>query len=316
MLVDATSARIPWEMVVVPAPPPDAAASDGVDRFLGTSRGLTRQLRTQFSPPPDPPLPPRRKMRVLVVADPSADDPLPAAEAEGFEVAELFTAFNTAWAGRTENTIEVQRLLGPDAATPTNVLREVLTRTYDVLHFAGHCRLDVERPAASGWVFSDGEVLAVDELRRVDRVPRFVFSNACQSGVTPDRTREAALAPTFAEAFFERGVANFVCTAWPVNDRAAGAFALTLYAHLLGLRPADAGGWVRGRPTTMHEAMRAARLRVMTRVDGGRTWGAYHHYGDPHLRFFHPAGLQLDDEADGAASAPPAATERRPAHAG
>ena len=40
----------------------------------------------------------------------------------------------------------------------------------------------------------------------------------------------------FAEAFFERGVGGFVCTAWPVNDAAAQNFATaTLYGGLLGL---------------------------------------------------------------------------------
>src|SRR5918999_5020784 len=80
--------------------------------------------------------------------------------------------------------------------------------------------------------------LSANELNRIDRVPKFVFSNACESGITPDRSRERSvdLAPSFAEAFFARGVANFVCTAWPVDDAAARVFALTLYSDLLGIR--------------------------------------------------------------------------------
>ena len=55
----------------------------------------------------------------------------------------------------------------------------------------------------------------------MDRIPKFVFSNACESGVTVDDPGAATtgLAPSFAHAFFARGVSNFVCTAWPVNDR-------------------------------------------------------------------------------------------------
>ena len=31
-------------------------------------------------------------------------------------------------------------------------------------------------------------VLSANELSRVDRVPSFVFSNACESGITPSRS--------------------------------------------------------------------------------------------------------------------------------
>ena len=87
-------------------------------------------------------------------------------------------------------------------------------------------------PNLSGWIFNvkNKELLTANELNRVDRIPKFVFSNACESGITPDRAQERndRLAASFAEAFFARGVANFVCTAWPVDDVASRDFALTL----------------------------------------------------------------------------------------
>src|SRR5690554_686158 len=118
-----------------------------------------------------------------------------------------------------------------------------MTRSYDVLHYSGHCVYEKDNPMASGWIFTGGERLTAHEIRRIDRVPAFVFSNACESGVTPDRSgnRSDALAPTFAETFFARGVSNFVCTAWPVADLAARDFALVLYAELLGLKFTGAG---------------------------------------------------------------------------
>ena len=36
----------------------------------------------------------------------------------------------------------------------------------------------------------------------------------------------------------------------------------------------------------MHRAMREARLAIATTYNGGRTWGAYQHYGSPNFRFF------------------------------
>lgn len=313
LLLDATVARVHWEMVAqhdddFAASPVAAhrsvarfASGNGPStsefdprRFLGTSRGVTRQLRTTFAPPPQPPPPPRRLLRVLVVADPAEDNRLPGAEAEGAAVADLFERFNLVHEG-TENRIEVVKLLGPQEATRTNVLRELMQRSYDVLHFAGHCTYDRERPDASGWIFSNATRITANELNRIDRIPGFIFSNACESGITPDRAelRSVELAPSFAESFFARGVANFVCTAWPVDDLAAQQFALTLYDRLLGMRALDERRrqFDAAAPAQMHLAMRDARLAILETPSGAQTWGAYQHYGNPYLRFFDPVSM-------------------------
>jgi CHAT domain-containing protein len=176
-----------------------------------------------------------------------------------------------------------------------------MLRTYDVLHFAGHCVYDKANPAASGWIFSNGERLSAFEFTRIDRSPAFVFSNACESGITPARSDERSvdLAPSFAESFFARGVTNFVCTAWPVDDRAARDFAFTLYAGLLGLETTTSTLantsrnllYRAGTPLVMHEAMRRARVAIATPPSDTRTWGAYQHYGNPYFRFFDPVGM-------------------------
>lgn len=307
LMLDATTARIHWEMV---AQPEISAAGGGVaggdagvfdlykEGFLGTTRGLTRQLRTTFAPPPEPPPPPRRVLRVLVVADPAADAHLPGAQEEGVAVADLFESYNLVHQDEPESShIKVTRMFGPFEATRTNVLRELMSRSYDVLHYAGHCVFEWDgEPDASGWIFNmaNKELLSAFELNRIDRVPKFVFSNACESGITPDRSEErnAYLAPSFAEAFFNRGVSNFVCTAWPVDDLGARQFALGLYSKLLGLRPAgdqpdryeiDPDG-----PRPMHIAMRDARTEIAATTNGRTTWGAYQHYGSPYFQFFYP----------------------------
>ncbi len=313
LMLDAATARIHWEMMAqseAEFSPGELRTESGFpgpagrfpeEFFLGTARGLTRQLRTTFAPPPEPPPPPRRVLRVLVVADPAADAPLPGAMEEGTEVADLFESFNAVYAG--ENRVEVVRLIGPARATATNVLREVMSRSYDVFHFAGHCFFDTENPAASGLVFSGGQVLSADLLSRIDRVPKFVFSNACESGVTPDRPEDFSrdLAPSFAESFFQKGVSNFICTAWPVDDLAARRFARRLYQGLLGLSSREG----QHGPTAnqegfepMHKAMLEARLTIARNTNrsinppGLRTWGAYQHYGDPFFRFFQDSAIR------------------------
>lgn len=280
LALDATTARVHWEMLAL-----EPARPDGVfdkEKFLGTARGLTRQLRTNFAPLPEPPILSGRVLRVLVVTDPAEDMPLPGAQEEGEAVAAIFEEFQR----ETGHEVDVVRLSGPRRATRVAVLDQLINHRFDVLHYAGHCFYDKADPTRSGWIFTGGRTLSANELNRVDRIPRFVFSNACESGITPDRARErsALLAPTFAEAFFGRGVANFICTAWPVDDAAALEFARRLYRGILGLRgpghPAEA----------LHEAMSAARCELAQLGLGGlQTWGAYQHYGDPNFRFGTPS---------------------------
>ncbi|MCP9493661.1 MAG: CHAT domain-containing protein [Pyrinomonadaceae bacterium MAG19_C2-C3] len=299
MLLDATTARVHWEMVAQTGISGGEVRGDAVksfddvaDYFVGTGRGFTRRLRTTFAPPPEPPPPPRRVLKVLVVADPAEDARLPGAEEEGVEVADLFESFNKVYADTSDNRIAVTRLFAPREATRTNVMKHLMLHSYDVLHYAGHCMYDHADPTASGWIFSDGERLSAKELNRVDRIPKFVFSNACESGITPDRSelRTVELAPSFAEAFFARGVANFVCTAWSVDDFGARLFAKRLYACLLGLQETEDNSNMYERATNltpvMHIAMREARRAVAATDFGARTWGAYQHYGNPYLQFF------------------------------
>ena len=296
--LDSTTARIHWEMIAQPdpiLPEEDGQTPDNLWSFLGTYRGLTRQLKSTFARPPEPARNLQLVLRVLVVADPAREAPLPGAEEEGLAVAELFELFNAraeraGWAQR----FRVVRLIGPLEATPTRVLRELSTHRYDVLHFAGHCCFNPKDPTESGWVFSEGVVLSAYEMQRIDRVPPLVISNACESGITADRSNErtAALMPSFAESFFAQGVANFVGTAWPVDDQAARLFATTLYSTLIGLgsgegvpqTSAEAAGGDRFNPLPMHLAMLRARLAVARSASGRGTWGAYQHYGNPYFR--------------------------------
>jgi pimeloyl-ACP methyl ester carboxylesterase len=296
--VDAATARIHWEMVSQPDPilrEDDSSRTTDVSAFLGTYRGLTRQLRTTFARTPQPARNHQAIPSVLVVADPARDHPLAGAAEEGLAVSTLFESFNTiaeraGWPQR----FKVTRLIGPIEATPTRVLRELTVRRYELLHYAGHCFFDPKHPAQSGWIFSDGVVISANELERIDRVPSFIMSNACESGITPDRSgeRSAAMVPSFAEAFFAQGVSNYVGTAWPVDDTAARIFAITLYASLIGLSigpdgqldgidPKNGG---RLTPSPMHLAMLRARLAIANTSNGRGTWGAYQHYGNPYYR--------------------------------
>jgi len=320
LTVDATTARIHWELLCLserqlmatdaqkPDEPNDGAAdAQDPEMFLGIACGVTRQLRTSFARIPEPMPLQNRLLRVLVVADPAADARLPGAEEEGNSVADLMEIYNDIT--QTKNRIEVVRLIGPAEASRTTVLQNLMTRSYDVLHFAGHCIYDSDNPRRSGWIFTGGERLTAAEIQRLDRVPSLVFSNACESGVTPDRAgeRSAALAPTFAETFFARGVANIVCTAWPVGDREGRDFALTLYAALLGLEfnpppkipvlRTDRRYYQANTPQPFHKAMRAARRAIADESYDQHSWGAYQHYGNPYAQIFAPYGSKMAERS-------------------
>ncbi len=66
-----------------------------------------------------------------------------------------------------------------------------------------------------------------------------------------------------AQAFFERGVQNYIGTGWPVDDAAALEFAKIFYAEALS--GSDLGS-----------SLSKARYAILT---SGSTWGAYQHYG-------------------------------------
>jgi hypothetical protein len=152
---------------------------------------------------------------------------------------------------------------------------------------------DERNPACGGWVFGKGRVLSSREIFRARRVPRVIVANACFSAVvnpgtplTPAETNRQLAG--IAEAFFERGVQNYVGTGWPVQDDVAVEFATTFYEIALAgcrlgppskrrdtARPSNSSRQA-ACPCTIGDALREARRAILHR---GSTWGAYQHYG-------------------------------------
>ena len=111
-------------------------------------------------------------------------------------------------------------------------------------------------------------MLSAGDIFRARRVPRLIFANACFSGVVrsgkPFTVEESnrSLAG-LVQAFFERGVQNYIGTGWPVDDSAALEFAKVFYREaLLG--------------NDLGSSLSKAREAILT---SGSTWGAYQHYG-------------------------------------
>jgi len=266
------AAQVYWELAAQPSGDDELVGAADLP-YLGLARGLTRQLKTVLAPPSDSTPPASRLLRVLLVADTCKEHPLPGAREEADSLQKLIASIN---ASRPTNHILLTTLIGPSKANTLDVLLGINSYPpFDVLHYAGHCVYDKDDPENSGLLFSDGDRLTAKDLNRIDRTPRLVFANACESGVLPSRRdlSSPALPATFAQAFFQKGVANFICTAWPIGDVPARDFALEFYRHLLG----DGTP-----PAPMYQAIRKARQKIAST----QTWGAYQHYGSPSSRVF------------------------------
>jgi pimeloyl-ACP methyl ester carboxylesterase len=264
LILDRSTASYPWEMACFRnAQNPTRMLS------LGVELRVTRQFRTLLSSAPGMKPVLNRNLKVLIIADPARepDYQLPGARREGREVASVFRNFPAKQHGIF---IEVEEHIGPDQCDPVEILALLLSGEFDIVHYAGHGDYDKDNPAGSGWIFGKDCVLSAREIFRARKVPRLVFANACFSAVT---TRGTALSSdeqskglaSVAQAFFERGVTNYIGSGWPVNDGQATQLARTFYEGLLTGKP-------------ICDALQVARRQISSYGD---TWGAYQHYGNP-----------------------------------
>jgi hypothetical protein len=270
-IVDSATASFPWEMACL------RPRGGATVQHLGLDKRLTRQFRTMLTRPPGTTPPASGGLRALVIADPAPEPELRLRHArrEGRRVAEALRALS-----RPGRPVVVESCIGPGECSPVEILKLLLTGDFDLVHYAGHGEFDPADPGAAGWVLGLREVLTARDVFRARRVPRLVFANACFSGAihaTPsfDRAELARGTATLAQAFFERGVPNFVGTGWPVDDEQAVTFAVTFYERLVN-------------GATMREAVQAARRKLFDAASGS-TWGAYQHYGDPDDVLLRPA---------------------------
>ncbi len=278
LVLDKDTARLPWEMACYGSP--------DRRRYFGPNLKLTRQFRTMLAGIPGIPPPINKSLRVLLIADPAKDQPLPYATEEGELVEKILMEFKDKVQDRL--TIEIESRIGPKECKAVEILALVLNEPWDIIHYSGHAVYNVDKPNDSGWVFSNGVILSAREIFRVRQVPRLVFANACFSAATggPDKTPavevadqdgKAPLLPAeetnrklagLAEAFFERGIQNYIGTGWRVGDGDALEFAQIFYQEAL-----------EGR--LLGDALAKARQKIF---DSGSTWGAYQHYGQSNAR--------------------------------
>jgi CHAT domain-containing protein len=172
--------------------------------------------------------------------------------------------------------LQFQVRIGHEECDIVQILSLIYNEQFDLIHFAEHGVYDPRNLSRSGWVFGRKTILSAQEIFSLRRVPRLVFANACFSAELSTVESNSRLAG-LAEAFFNRGVENYIGTGWQVNDRHAIDFAQTFYEKTL-----DDG-------STLGEALSDARKAVAPRYAKNAqpvdtTWGAYQHYGDSNAR--------------------------------
>ena len=310
--VDEASAVYPWEMI--------AQTRFAKTSFVSQNIALSRQFRSLLSPPPTSPPTLNNRLKVLVIADPAPGLlALAGARREGLAVVDVLEKARIAWGDRYDITAEVRIGPGRDAQAeqilktlrskgswlnakpcdPLELAILIVNDQQDIIHYAGHGVAD-QRTGQTGWVFAPDCVLSAKEIFRVRQVPRLVFANACFSAMTSDREEMRKQMTGLAQAFFARGIPNFIGAGWAVDDACAEECARWFYSRLFGLRAPHACNC--DSPTqTIGQALKAARERTFAADPTSSSWGAYQHYGNPTDRL-----LAYEDVPPARAPTPPA----------
>ncbi|MGB1251895.1 MAG: CHAT domain-containing protein [Candidatus Promineifilaceae bacterium] len=209
-----------------------------------------------------------QKLRFLLIyADPEKNLPLARKE-----ILQIEAGLRAAW----KNNIDIDVLGIENRSTGAELNRALLEENYDVIHYAGHARFNVEDSDLSSLLLDDSEFFA-QKLRRLMKGRPLVFLNACESGQTANaesiqRTsyhhRGRGMAEGLAAATIYGGAVGCIGPLWPVYDDAAAAFAIEFYnqvieGHMIG------------------KAMQLARHHVKTQFKNQITWASFVLYGNP-----------------------------------
>jgi hypothetical protein len=256
-----------------------------------------------LSPAPGSPPPLNRIHKVLVIADPAPGNlSLPHAREEGLVVVDVLDHARKAWAGEYDFRVTVRigsyqnaDTLAPlleslrkrgswiasaEPCDPLELALLIVNEHFDVIHYAGHGAFD-RKARRAGWIFDRDCFLSAQEIFRVRQVPRLVFANACFSAVTTALSEQRGQLVGLAQAFFARGIPNYIGTGWQVDDACARECARWFYTSVWGLRrPADSDEVIgTAPPATIGESLVEARRAVFDLRTDNSSWGAYQHYG-------------------------------------
>jgi hypothetical protein len=200
----------------------------GADGPFVTHVPVGRVVATRTAPRAErDPLTQDREVRILGVADPTAD--LAMARRELRALRDVVGRHPGGY------SVHLDVLQGGDATVKR--FRDRLAATdYDVLHFAGHAGYAPRRPGRSALTFADGEIRA-EQIGSLPwpSPPGLVFASACESAMAAPGAPLVGRRRSpngLAAAFLSAGVAGYIGYLWPVTDVGAEAVAGTFYETL------------------------------------------------------------------------------------
>jgi len=200
--------KIPWELLCID------------NQFLGEKFRIGRFIRKhgkvlKFEDR-------SKKIRnMLIISDTKGD--LKSASSECYDILSL--------TDREVVTIEVDSI----SDISKEKLKEII-REYDSVHFAGHGKYSSESGLDNGWFLTGGSFTTKDiqEIAGGTSMPKFVFSNACQSARMTEwrfHTEKKQISGLASEFVFA-GTKHAIGTFWDIIDSSGSEFAVSFYKDL------------------------------------------------------------------------------------
>lgn len=259
LLISTDEPNLYWELLY----------DDEQDVFLGLKYRLGRRLMTQEVP--TNPLRDRQDWRCLMIADPSGNLPQTARE----------TAHLRDWL-EARNFRDIDYLSGA-GADYHSVLAALSSKSYDLIHYAGHTVLD-RKTGEYALELHKREMFRASLIRRQLKGNPLVFLNGCWTGIAKGLNNVPGSVVGLTDAFLAAGAQVVVGSQFQAPDAGARAFAEKFYESMLG-------------GECVGEAMRLARCHVQKAPECAAAWACFVLYGDPavQLKLRHDPLAQLLD---------------------
>lgn len=189
--IDPALALIPWELL-----------HDGTS-FLSDKFRIGKTIRGGLHRPTHQE---NRKIKMLIIADPTED--LPHAQKEG-EV--LFSVLSQ----KVPTHLLELEFIGGKQVTKLKLLS--LIKDKHIIHYSGHLHFS-DDSLENGWLLSDGKVLKAREIKSTGIDTDLVFSNSCMSAKSAGKKINTNIMNQYAGAFLTAGIKTFVGTNWEILD--------------------------------------------------------------------------------------------------
>ena len=258
LAVDHDLKSIPWELMLEPA-------YDGEIPFC-----IGRRVVGKRTPGTAPYVRGNAKVKALLIGDPT--DNIPGVREEIERLKEQL---------QDTHLFEPIVRLGSKDCTYSNLLNDLHSGEYGLIHYSGHSVFDGSQ---SAWQLKDGECVYTYELTSAleGHPPALMFSSSCESAKADGQGTIEYEAQTFdlASAFLEAGVGAYIGTMWQVGSLVAQEFGRVFYAAFLGGNPL--GECLRQAKEASRDYEKRDLVSASEFYKEAVDWLAFILYGDPH----------------------------------